>query len=528
MTATSTLRAQPQLTEAQDRLRAGDPDGAAQLVIRYLRRNPDDPRATALLGAIALKTGALVQAEQFLRRAMALGQSDLAVQRDLAAAIHQQDRLSDALRAYDHLAAATGDPQLAATSALILDKLGRNADALCAHRALLDRQPHELRYWIAFGHSLRAHGDTEAAIGAYRQAIAIDPERGEAWWSLANIKSRIFSDDDIAAMEQALAIAVDVLNIVPLHFALGRALHDRGQYEPAFAHVAEGSRLRCAVVDYDPGELTAEVDDFVRLFDANALMAADRPASEQPIPIFLISLPRSGSTLLEQMLDRHPEIEAVGELPYIRALVRSAMELHVRREPIKVPQLIQRLSEPDRRAFGADYLRRANDHRRLATRYFVDKMPMNWSDVPFIRAILPHARFIEIRRNAMDCCLSNYLHYFSLAHMASFDLGHMARYYRDYVRLMDHLQRAAPGLIHHLRYEALIDDPETQLRAVLDFLGLEWDPGLLSFHESDRVVRTPSAEQVRRPLNRAGIGVWRPYAAWLGPLRDGLGPLADA
>jgi hypothetical protein len=251
-------------------------------------------------------------------------------------------------------------------------------------------------------------------------------------------------------------------------------------------------------------------------------------ASDGPVPIFLISLPRAGSTLLEQILGSHPQIEAVGELPYIRTLMRSALEMRMRHGFVTVPQFVSSLTPEEKQALGAEYLRRTAQHCQTDAHYFIDKMPSNWSDILFIREILPQARFVEIRRNAMDCCFSNYTHHFGSAHASSFDLVHQARTCVDYTRLMDHLVAVAPRSICSVRYETLIDQPETELRKALDYLGLEWDDSLLRFYESDRSVRTPSAEQVRRPLNRSGMGTWRPYAEWLGPLREALGPLADA
>jgi len=497
------------------------------LVIQHLRENRNEPRGLALLGSIALKTGALVQAEQFLRQAMAAGERSFDVQRDLASAMNQQERLADALSAFAVLQHQSPDPQLRAIKALILDKLGRNADALKEHEELVAENAAEPQYWIAYGHSLRAAGRTDEAVAAYRRAAAIDPERGEAWWSLANVKSRVLTDDDIETMNGALAIAIDTLNIVPLHFALGRAWHDRKEHAKAFHHFSEGNRLRAESINYDSRELTEEVDDVIRRFGRDFYVSDHGPAPTGPIPIFLISMPRSGSTLLEQMLDRHPEIEAVGELPYMRALVRSAVEIHTRRGAVKVPDIVERMAQPEATAFGQDYMHRASLHWRERTRYFIDKMPMNWSDVPFIRRILPQARFIEIRRPAMDCCFSNYMHYFSRAHASSFSLDHIGRAYVDYARMMDHIGTIAPETLYRVSYEQLVDNPEDTLKGVLDYLGLEWDPALLSFHESDRIVRTPSAEQVRRPLNREGMGAWKPYEQWLGPLRDALGPLAD-
>jgi tetratricopeptide (TPR) repeat protein len=528
MASTSSVSAFPRLTAAENELKEGRQAAAASLVMQHLREHPDEPRGTALLGSIALKSGALVQAEQFLRRAMTLGSTGIDVQLNLAKSIYRQDRLADALSAYVHLEQQTSDPEIASTKALILDKLGRIPEAIAAHEALLKRETSSPAYWVAYGHSLRSAGRTGDAIAAYRQAIAIDEERGEAWWALANVKSKVLSDSDVEAMQRALDIAVDVLNIAPLHFALARACHDRKDYSRAFEHYGEGSRLRAEGVNYDPREVTREVDEYIHRFGADFFAATNSAANEGPIPIFLVSLPRSGSTLLEQMLDRHPEIEAVGELPYVRALVNSALELHTRRGPIQVPELILQLTPAEKRAFGEDYLNRASAHRRTGSCYFIDKMPMNWSDMLFIRQILPQAKFIEIRRNPMDCCWSNYVHYFSLAHAASFDLARMGLFYRDYVRFMEHVEQVAPGLVQRVNYEELVEAPEDQLRPVLSSLGLSWSDEILGFYTSSRTVRTPSAEQVRRPLNREGIGVWRPYAQWIGPLREALADLAEA
>jgi tetratricopeptide (TPR) repeat protein len=479
-----------------------------------------------MLGAIALKTGALVQGEQFLRRAIALGFATSDVKRELATALQHQQRLDEAFDAFSELEQTEGDPQFTATKAIILYQLGRTSEALEIYEALLERVPGEPAYWIGYGHGLRSAGRTDEAVAAYRRAAGIDAERGEAWWSIANVKSKIFTDEDVAVMDRALEQSVDLLNTVPLHFALGRALHDREQFEHAFHHYCEGNRLRATAMHYDPNALTAEVDEFIRRTGTKAFGPLPE-RSGTPVPVFLVSMPRSGSTLLEQILDQHPSIEAVGELPYVRALLRSALELETRRRPMEVPELLQRLTAQQKQWLGTEYMRRAALHRRTNAPFFIDKMPTNWSDILFIREILPQARILEIRRDAMDCCFSNFIHQFSLAHAASLDLGHIGRCYVDYARLLDHLHTVAPGYIHPIRYERLIESPEAVLRTILDHLGLEWDDRLLRFHESGRSVRTPSAEQVRRPLNRQGIGTWKPYARWLGPLVEALGPHAN-
>lgn len=523
------LAAYPRLNEAEKELSKGRFQAASTIVIQHLRENRNEPRGLALLGSIAMRTGALVQAEQFLRQAIALGARSLDVQRELASVLHQQERLAEALSAVSILEQKIGDLQISGAKALILDKLGRNAEALREHERLITEHPNDPRVWLGYGNSLRWAGRNDDAIAAYRRSTAIDSEYGDAWWALANIKNRVLSDEDIQTMNSALKIAIDARNIVPIHFALGRACHDRKEYQRAFRHFETGNRMRGDTINYRPEDLSAEVDEIIRRFDHDFFERRERTApTDQPIPIFLISMPRAGSTLLEQMLDQHPQIEAVGELAYARALVRSALEIHTRRSPVTVPQMVMDMTPEEARAYGQDYMHRASLHWRGRPRYFVDKMPMNWSEVPFIWRILPQARFIEIRRNAMDCCFSNYIHYFSRAHSSSFSLDHIGRAYVDKARMLEHLRAVAPGLIHFIRYEQLIEEPEPVLRGTLEHLDLEWDPAVLKFYESSRVVRTPSVEQVQQPLNRKGLGTWKPYSEWLGPLRDALGPLADA
>ncbi|MGV3457615.1 tetratricopeptide repeat-containing sulfotransferase family protein [Sphingomonas sp.] len=522
-----TIHATPILAEAERLAADGKLEMAAQHVMGHLRTHPGDPRALALLGTIAMQLGALVQAEQFLRQAIARGASGFDVRRHLASILNQQERIDEAAALFEQLARETGDPTLSGMRALALDKLGRNDEAMEIHARLAAEHPGRPPYWIAYGHALRAAGRVPDAIDAYRHAIAADDEIGEAWWGLASIKQKVLTDADIAAMRAALKIAIDVRNTAPLHFALGRALHDREAYEEAFGHYAEGNRQRAESIGYDARELTAEVTEVERHVDADFVAALEREAVGDATPIFIVSLPRSGSTLLEQMLGSHPQIEPVGELPYIPAILRSAMELATRRGKATVPQVIASLPAQVAAAMGQDYLRRASLHRKTDRPFFVDKLPHNWSNILFIKRILPQAKFVDIRRPALDCCFSNFTQSFSTAHASSFALKDIGQCYVDYVRLMAHLDGIAPGLVHHIAYDRLIEDAESQLRPALTYLGLDWDPAVLQFHTLDRVVRTPSSEQVRRPLNRDGVDIWKPYAQWLAPLRETLGALAD-
>jgi len=523
MNLSGTIAAYPLLSQAGDLMAEGKLEQAAQRTMAHLRRHPDEPRGLAQLGQIAMQLGALGQAEHFLRRALARGDRDFETRRALASTLNQQERPDEACALFEQLQRESGDPTLSAIRAHILAKLGRHEEAMALQEALTRSHGDKPPYWIAWGHSLRATGRVVEAVAAYRQAAAVDYECGEAWWGLASIKRKLLTDDDVAQMRKALGIAIDVRNSAPLHFALARALHDRELYAEAFTHYSEGNRQRAESLRYDARELTAEIDEVERLVDRAFVEALDRGPVGDAMPVFVVSLPRSGSTLLEQMLGSHPAIEPIGELPYAPAILRSAMEMATRRGRVTVPQLVAGLSREQAAAMGRDYLRRAALHRRTDRPFFVDKLPHNWSNVLFIRRILPQARFIDIRRDPLDCCFSNFTQSFSSAHASSFALRDIGQCYVDYLRLMRHLDSVAPGLVRHVDYERLVESAEDEIRGTLDYLGLPWDPAVLEFHKLDRVVRTPSSEQVRRPLNRDGMQVWKPYAEWLGPLHEVLG-----
>ncbi|MFM7378830.1 MAG: tetratricopeptide repeat-containing sulfotransferase family protein [Erythrobacter sp.] len=516
----------PRLSEAIRLREQGETHRAAQLVMAHLRERPDEPRGLAQLGLIAAQTGALGQAEHFLRRALTLGEKTSELLRTLASVYSQQERLQVAESFTRRLIEDEGDLQLRSLRANVLDRMGRHEEAMAIQKQLVEEDPRSIPFLLAYGYSLRAAGEVEGAIAAYRRAIAIDDEYGEAWWGLAGIKRKVLTDDDIAAMQQALTIAIDERNIAPLNFAIARAFHDRGDFASAFHHYSEGNRIRAEAIGYDSRALTDEVAEVERIADADFLRRMPSAPLGTDQPVFIICLPRSGSTLLEQMLGSHPSIEPVGELPYIPAILRSFMEITTRRQKMSVPQAIAAMTDQQASLLGQDYLARARLHRQTDRSYFIDKLPQNWSNILFIRRILPQARFIDIRRPAMDCCFSNFSQSFTAAHASSFALEDIGQCYVDYVRLMRHFDAVAPGMIHHVSYTGLVDDPQATLRPALDYLGLGWDDGIAAFHKLDRVVRTPSSEQVRRPLNRDGMEVWRPYAQWLGPLEQVLGELA--
>lgn len=517
----------PRLSEAIRLTEQGKHHQAAQLVMAHLRDRPDEPRGLAQLGLIASKTGALGQAEHFLRRALAMGEKNQELLRTLASIYSQQERLHVAESFTSRLINEEGELELRSLRASLLDRMGRHAEALAIQKQLVDEKPDNIPALLAYGYSLRAAGDVDGAIAAYRSAIAIDDEYGEAWWGLAGIKRKVLTDQDIVVMQQSLTIAIDDRNIAPLNFALGRAFHDHDDFANAFHHYSEGNRIRAEAIGYDARALTDEVAEVEHLSNADFLRRMPSAPLGADQPVFIVCLPRSGSTLLEQMLGSHPSIEPVGELPYIPAILRSFMEISARRGQVSVPQAIAAMTDQQASLLGQDYLARARLHRKTDRPIFIDKLPQNWSNILFIRRILPQARFIDIRRPAMDCCFSNFSQSFTAAHASSFALEDIGQCYVDYARLMRHFDAVCPDMIHHVSYSALVDDPEMTLRPTLQYLGLEWDDSIRSFHKLDRIVRTPSSEQVRRPINRDGMDVWRPYAQWLGPLKRVLGDLAE-
>lgn len=501
---------------------------AAQQLIGFLRHNPGHPQAFAMLGEAAAKLGALGQAEHFLRKAINSGVRDYETRRQLAAVFNQQAKTAAARELFEVLNREKPDPNTELILASIYEKTGDGDKAREMYRAISDAHPDHVQAWIAYGHSLRANGQVDDAVVAYRRAILIDDGFGDAWWGLASIKAPILTDEDLQTMQAALAIAVDERNSAPLHFALARAFHDRKNFEEAFAHYRKGNQIRAESLNYDPEELTLEVDEIIASVDADYISRLPQKPVGEAVPVFIVSMPRSGSTLLEQMLGSHSQIEPVGELPYIPAILRSFMEMATRQNKVTVTQAIHGMSPDLAEALGRDYMARAALHLEKGTPLFIDKMPQNWSNVLFIRKILPHARFISIRRNAMDCCFSNFTQSFTSVHASSFTLEHVGRSYIENVRLMDHFAGRCPGLVHPIDYAALVEGPQGQLGPTLEYLGLEWENDLLEFHRLKRTVRTPSSEQVRRPLNRDGMEVWRPYSHHLEPLRKVLGSLAEA
>lgn len=525
--AISASRSNPLLTRAYQALRE---DGAAAFeapLRTHLEFEPNDAVALLLLAEILRSRGAIDSAEPMLRRAIAAAPNYLEAHAALARLLHAQCRASEALSALRPiLHRHPHDLNTLRYQATILSEVGQLDQAADLYRELLKRHPGEPALWISFGDTQRVLGKRANAERAYRLGAARAPRNGRLWWSLAAIKTR-FSEDDIAAMSAAMTAADGTDDRIHLHFALGTAHEAAGRFAEAFAHFTEGNRLLRAELSYDPAETSADVARVENARNETFFGSRREGGAAAADPIFVLGMPRSGSTLIEQILASHPAIEATAELPVLPMLAATLAGEHGVSSSADYRTLLGSLTPAARTELGERYLDRARGFRKTARPHFIDKQPFNWTDLDLIQLILPNARIIDVRRNPLDCCLSNFKLLFGQGHPSSYSLEEMAAYYGDYIRLMRHFDAILPGRIHRVIYEELVSDPEHEIRRLLHYVGVPFDPACLAFHETERTVTTASSEQVRRPLNREGIDSWRRYEPWLGPLRAALGDLPE-
>lgn len=507
---------------------AGDLPVAEGGLRQRLRDQPTDVAAIRMMAELAGRIGRYRDAEALLRRALELAPGFVAARANLAIVLYRQNRFADAVGELDAVLAAGGMD--AGNLNLRAAALGRTGDYEEARRIYADLTatfPGHARLWMSYGHILKTLGEQAQSVAAYRRALEIEPGLGEVWWSLANLKTWRFEDDDVVVMEEALGgkeLSED--DRLHLHFALGKALEDRGEAALSFGHYANGNRLRRDQLDYDPAIASGQVDNVVETFTTQFIAARVDAGHPSPDPIFILGLPRAGSTLIEQILSSHSQVEGTMELPDIPAMaMREAQAAggHARDWPDALSAMpSERLAE-----LGAEFLERTRIQRKTGKPFYIDKLPNNWAYLGFIAMILPSARIIDARRHPLDCCFSNFRQHFAKGQPFSYDLDHVGRYYADYVRAISHYDRVLPGRLHRVIHERLLDDPEAEVRRLLDYLGLPFEESCLEFHRNPRAVRTASSEQVRRPINRDGVGQWRPYERWLGPLKAALGDLPE-
>ena len=524
--AVSVLARGPQHRAAAAALRAGDSFRANTLLKQLLDRDPDDVLAAVMLGLQASRADEPTIADGLLGRAVELAPGDPGTRLAFADHLQRTRRFAEALEQLEEVDPAERTPAAQLMIADCLGELGRIEQQLAILEPLRAATG-DLSVEIRIGHALRALGRFEQAAVSYRAVLAKAPAEGTAWHSLANLKTSRFADEDIAQMRRALEEQrAPAVNRIRLNFALGKALEDRGDAEAAFHYYDAGNRLRAEIAPHDPATITGWVERCERLFTADFFAERAGLGHRSDAPVFIVGMQRSGSTLVEQILASHPAIEGTDELFAIPGMVRRlGDEAHA--AGVTFEQLIAGFDSARLEALGAEYLTAAAAHRSTDRPRFSDKMPNNWMYLGLIRLILPNARVIDVRRDPMDCCVSNWKQLYAGGLDHSNALGTMGRYYADYVRLMRHFDRALPGFVHRIIYERLVDQLDAEVRRMLEYLGLEFDPACVDFHATDRAVRTISAAQVREPLNRKGLGAWRKFEPWLGELEAALGDIRE-
>ena len=497
---------------------------AQRVTDEVLEREPDDLVALTLSAELAISERRYEDADKMLAVVRDRAAGFLRASILQANSLRARARVREAIAVLENiLKRDSGNSPALGLLGECYAEVGEIEAAVDTYRRLIAVHPSESRPHVLYAQYLRILGRSDESREAFRKALALDPAQGAAWWGLAHFFADDLTEEDVRSMERVL----DEHNAQPAdesatRVALAIVADRRRDHAAAFEQLSVGKRLRLESKPYDPAKISTDVDEVIRhftpeLFDTNS-------GSDDESPIFILGMPRSGSTLVERILGRHSQIEAAGELQVLPKLV-ARLRFDRGRER-SYAEYAASLSSEELAAIGKAYIERSRDYRNSDKPRFTDKFNLNCLHVGLIRLILPNARIIDVRRNALDCCWSNFKMLFADGHAD--DLRHVGRLYRDYVRLLDHVDAAAPGAILRIRYEELVADLELGTRQMLDFVDLPFERACLDFHLSDAPVATPSSEQVRRPINSSSIGSADPYRQWLGPLIEELGQLADA
>ena len=495
----------------------------AEIIFRDILK-ADASHVAALCGLAALSIAAdkSNDAERLLRHALKQTAHSPLAWRGLVQALVSLGRLEEADAAARRLAKIEPEnPQTWITIGSVSTRLMRQEQALEAYEQAARLKPEEVQLRMSIGHIHKTLGRRNESETAYKAALAMDPGIAEAYWSLADLKNYSFSDAEIAAIQHLLANdKIERANAAQLYFALGKAFEQRQQYADAFAHYAHGNTLRRLDAPFDIEHFERRTARICAFFDT--AFFASRAGSGDPstAPIFIVGLPRSGSTLVEQILASHSRVEGTMELPNIINITHRFDDMVANRDGY--PETVGTAPDGLLTALGSRYLEETAP-LRTGREHFTDKLPNNFSHVGLIHAILPHATIIDARRHPMDCCFSTYKQHFAEGQAFSYHLDDLGRYYRCYLSLMDHWDTVLPGKVLHLQYEDLVRDPEANIRRLLDHCRLPFEAACLSFHQTRRSVRTASAEQVRQPIYTSGVGHWRHFEKELQPLQQSLG-----
>lgn len=519
----------PGLQRAAAAMLRNDIPAAESLLKAHLRQAPTDVAAIRMLAEVAMRCDRDGDAEKLLERCLELAPGFAAARYNYAILLNRMNDPAAAFAEIERLLALEPrNPAYRNLCAVLLSRIGEYGRSSRMYADLVAEHPHIAKAWLSYGHVLKTEGRTAESIEAYRNSIAREPGFGEAYWSLANLKTFRFSEGDLAEMRKRvddpkLADA----DRVHFHFALGKAFEDAGDWARSFEHYARGNALHHAGLRYQAEANTSRTRRMKATFTRAFFREREGAGCPATDPIFIVGMPRAGSTLLEQILSSHSAVEGTAELPEITAIARDLRALAGSEAIGSYVEVLAGMDGRRLREMGERYLETTRIHRKTGRPHFIDKMPNNFLHVAIIRLALPGARIIDARRHPLACCFSNFKQHYAHGQRFSYDLSDMGRYYRDYVELMAHFDEVQPGHIHRVFYERIVEDTEAEVRRLLGYCGLPYEEGCLRFFENERPVRTASSEQVRQPIYREGMDHWRHFDAWLGPLKAALGPVLD-
>ena len=507
-------------------LSEGRMEEAERLCTQFLRAHTTHLEGMRLLAEIHTRSGIYDQAEFVLESCLEVepGHRNARIQY-----VSLLLRLQKFARAHEEARTlleqhGTQMPIVQSLYAAACSGVGRNSEAIEHYRVLIERNPENHLFPISLAHIHKAEGDIDEAVGLYRNACRIKRDHGDAYWSLANTKSYRFTENELARMADVEAEpATGEDDRINTCFALGKAYEDRREFARSFEYYCRGNALKLARSQHSGEHLEVRVTSQVEVCTDALFVERGDLGHPAPDPILIVGLPRSGSTLLEQILSSHPEVDGTMELHNILNLAKRLRGRGGDRPGLpRYPRILTELEGDYFRRFGEQFIEQTRAYRGNAPR-FIDKMPNNFFHVGLIRLILPNAKVIDARRHPMACCFSGFKQLFGEGQEFSYGLSEIGNYYRQYVRLMDHWDRVLPGFVLRVHYEDIVADLEGQVRRLLDSCGLQFDPACLEFHRTERSIRTPSAQQVRQPIYTAGLEQWRRYERWLDPLKEALG-----
>lgn len=511
----------PELATVDKLIQSGNLADAKRLLDARLANEDDDVIALRQAGDLAARFGRAVDAEHYYRRCIDLCPSYVPARYGLSRLLLRQASLADASNETERmLAIAPTDPTVRTLKAAVAASVGNHADAAALYQGLISELPGQAALWLGLGHSHRTLGRTSEAVAAYRRALDIPVGAAEAYWSLSNLKTYQFDDADVDRMTR-LASEADGMAKAYIHFALGQSFDTRGKINHAFDHFERGNAAKRATISYDAGRSAERMVHWTSSVSAETVAVRGSEGDPSSAPIFIVGLPRSGSTLVEQILGSHSLIESTAELPYMDKIASRLARRGT--EPGQEPTGLK-LEGVDLALLGREYLSAARTHRKTAKPFFIDKLPGNFAHAALIKLILPNAKIIDVRRHPLATTWSVFKQLFSHGQPFAYDLTEIARWYRSYVAAMAHFDTVIPSRIFRLRYEDLVDDPEVQVRRLLEHISVAFEPGCLRHYENGNAVRTPSSEQVRQPIFRQGLDEWQHYAAHLQHVEQLLEP----